>query len=124
MAVITEQNRLNDFLKWEEEMLYSREKITVASGNTISLGEVLGKVTASGEYAPLNPAGADGTETAAAIALADIDASEATAEGPALVREAIVVDGGLVWPEGIVSGDKTTAQGQLKDLGIIFREEA
>lgn len=124
MPVMTEQNRLNDFLKWEEEVMYSREKGTVASGNSITLGEVLGKVTATGKYVPLNTGASDGSESAAAIALADIDASTADAEGPVLVREAIVVDGGLVWPEGITSGDKTTAQGQLEALGIIFREEA
>jgi hypothetical protein len=124
MAVTTEGNYLGDFLKWEEENRYSREKVVFASGNSISLGEVVGKVTSTGKYVPLDTGAADGSETAAGIALGDYDASSADKEGVILARDAIVADSGLVWPDGIASGDKTTAQGQLKSLGIIFREEA
>ena len=124
MAVTTEGNYLGDFLKWEEVNRYSRDKAIFASGSSISLGEVVGKVTATGKYVPLNTAAADGSEAAAGIALNDYDASLADVEGVILARDAIVADSALVWPEGIASGDKTTAQGQLEALGIIFREEA
>jgi hypothetical protein len=47
MASLTEGNRLNDILKWEESNLFSREKVTVLSGQNLSLGAVVGKVTKS-----------------------------------------------------------------------------
>jgi len=49
MAVLTEGNRMNDVLKFESgvEKYLSREKVTVASGEALSVGTVLGKVTRS-----------------------------------------------------------------------------
>lgn len=42
MAAITEPNRLNDILKWEQEKQYSRSPITVITGQSLSLGQVIG----------------------------------------------------------------------------------
>lgn len=47
MANTTESNRLNDILKWEQENLFSREGVTVASGENLTLGAVIGKITKS-----------------------------------------------------------------------------
>lgn len=44
MAVTTEGNWLHDVVKYEEDGRRSREKVTVLSGQTLSLGEVVGKV--------------------------------------------------------------------------------
>jgi len=44
MAVITEQARLGDWLKWELEGLMSRKKVTVGAGDLVS-GTVMGKIT-------------------------------------------------------------------------------
>ena len=41
---ITEGNRLNDILKYEEENLQSRENVTVLSGQDLAVGAVLGKI--------------------------------------------------------------------------------
>lgn len=43
MSVITEVNRLNDLLKWERENQFSREKITVLSGQVLLGNEVIAK---------------------------------------------------------------------------------
>jgi hypothetical protein len=43
---ITEANRLNDILKWEQENRYSREVVTVLSGQDLDVGAVIGKITA------------------------------------------------------------------------------
>lgn len=41
----TELNRLNDVLKWEHDSLFSREKITLLSGEDLPVGAVCGKIT-------------------------------------------------------------------------------
>jgi hypothetical protein len=43
---ITESNRLNDILKFEQENRFSREIVTVLSGQNLAVGAVLGKITA------------------------------------------------------------------------------
>jgi ABC-type amino acid transport substrate-binding protein len=47
MTAITEPNRLNDILKWEQENSYSREVVTVLSGQDLALGTVIGKIAKS-----------------------------------------------------------------------------
>lgn len=44
MTALLEKDTLNDLLKWEEENLYSREIVTVLSGQDLPLGGVIGKV--------------------------------------------------------------------------------
>lgn len=43
MPEITELNNLSDVLKWEQEKLYSREALTITSGEDLALGEVIGR---------------------------------------------------------------------------------
>ena len=47
MTAITETNRLNDLLKWEQDNYFSREKITVLSGQNLLGNEVVAKVKTS-----------------------------------------------------------------------------
>ncbi|MBW2342512.1 MAG: head decoration protein [Deltaproteobacteria bacterium] len=47
MAKLLENDRLNDVLKWEMENLFSREKITILSGEDLPCGAVVGKVKTS-----------------------------------------------------------------------------
>lgn len=42
MASKTEPNRLNDVLRWEQKNMYSREKVTVLSGEVLAILEVIG----------------------------------------------------------------------------------
>ena len=91
------------------------------SGQNLQAGAVLGKVTASGKYKALDPAAADGSQSAAGILYDAVDASAADAEGVAVVRLAEVNSAELVWPAGITGGQKTTALGQLAALNIIAR---
>jgi Bacteriophage lambda head decoration protein D len=93
----------------------------VLSGQNVQDGAVLGKVTASGKYKALDPAAADGSQSAAGILYDAVDASAADAEGVAVVRLAEVNAAELVWPAGITAGQKTTALGQLAALTIIAR---
>ncbi len=47
MAVLAQGNTLQDILKWEESNLFSREAVTVALGQNLALGAVIGRVTKS-----------------------------------------------------------------------------
>ena len=67
MPAITQSKNLGDLLKYEAPNLYSREAATVAAGQNLQLGTVLGKKTADGKLYALAPAAADGTETAVSV---------------------------------------------------------
>ena len=43
MSVKNEPNYLGDVLKWEQENLYSRDEVTVLSGQNLAVGTVVGK---------------------------------------------------------------------------------
>ena len=122
MPALNESNSLGDLLKYEAPNLFSREGITVGAGANLTLGTVLGRVTASGKYVILAPAASDGSQTAAAVLLGDAAAASADAKGLILARHGIVADHALVWPGGITNAQKTTAIGQLEVKGILVRK--
>ncbi len=123
MAVQDESARLGDIVKWEEDNDYSRDTVTVLSGEDLTIGAVLGKVTASGKMVELNPDASDGCEAAVGILTADCDASAADVQAVMVARESIVVASGLVWEATVTAGEKVTAIAELKALGIIVRDE-
>jgi len=59
MPVQTEQNYLGDWLKFEEDNLFSREEVTVVSGQNLGTGTVIGIITASGKVTQLAPGAAE-----------------------------------------------------------------
>jgi hypothetical protein len=120
----TEPNYLGDWLKFEEDNLYSRDRVTVASGQNLKTGTVVGIVTASGKAKQLAPSASDGSQNAAGVLVGDVDASAADTPGVIIARHAICSDKGLVWPDGITGPQKNTALAQLKALGILVREGA
>jgi hypothetical protein len=121
MPVLTEGRHAGECLVSEGNGRISREIITVLSGQTLSAGAVLGKVTASGKYKVLAPADDNGSEVAAGILYGTVDASGGDAEGVAILRLAEVNAAELVWPDGIEPAEQTTALGQLAQLSIIAR---
>ncbi len=124
MPVQSENNYLGDWLKFEEDNLYSRDEVTVISGQNLATGTVVGIITASGKVTQLAPAAADGSQNAAGVLLNAVDASAADKPGVIVARHAVCADKGLVWPDGITGPQRTTAIGQLKALGILVREGA
>ncbi len=125
MDPIIEPLRLGDWLKWEEDNLHSRDAIVVLAGSVLTTGMVLGKITTGGKYVQLDPAASDGSQDAAGILVGDVTApSGADAPGVAIVREANVNSGALVWPAGITAPQKAAALAELNALHITAREEA
>lgn len=126
MAVMTEGQYNSDWLVWEEDAGYSREKVTIAAEQDIVKGQVLGIVTASGQYAAFDQDGVVvGTNAAAGIALDNYKTGIGqTAKGVVIRREAIVIEKNLVFPDDITAPEQAAAMAELKALGIITRELA
>lgn len=118
MPVKTEPNTLGDGIKWEESSDYSRDKVVIASGENLALLEVVGKVTATEKYVAFNQDASDGSQNAAGIMVAAVDASTADKEGVIISTQAMAAMDNLVWPADITAGEKTAAIAQLVALGI------
>ena len=122
-TVFTEAMNLGDLLKFEAPSLYSRDRVTVAAGQNLQLGAVLGIVTASGKYKQIDPSAEDGTQVAAGVLLQNCDATLADRDnGLVVARHAIVSDHALQWPEAITAAEKASAIAQLKALGVLVRQ--
>lgn len=106
---------LSDLLVREVEPEISRETITVLAGSgtdrVLSMGTVVGKITASGKIVALTPGASDGSQTAWGVVLDDVTAPVGTdatglafANGPVLLRAEAIV-----WPAGISDANKNAA---------------
>ena len=122
MSAITESQNLGDLLKYEAPNLYSRDRVTVAAGQTLLLGAVVGIEAATTKVVQLDPAATDGSEIAVGVLAADVDAAASDrTDGILISRHAIVAHHALIWPVGITPIQKASAKLQLKALGILVR---
>ena len=122
MPNLVEPNNLGDLLKYEAPQFYSRDLLTVANGQNLALGAVVGLKTSDGKARVLVPAANDGTEIAAGVLLQPVNATSADTKGVMVARHALVADTALVWPAGITTNQKATAIAQFKGLGILIRQ--
>jgi hypothetical protein len=119
---IHEGLNLGDLLKFEADNLYSRDHVTIAAGQVLQLGKIVGRITATGEIAALDPAATDGREVAAGVAILPTStAAEPNPDGLIVARHATVADHALVWPRAITPEQRTAAVAQLRDLGVLVR---
>jgi hypothetical protein len=124
MAVINESAYLGDLVKFEESHRYSRRQETIASGQNLGLGTVVGRKTSDSKIYALNPSATDGTQTAVGVLVEAVDATLLDKDGLILVRHAIVADKALVWPAGITNPQKITALTQLEASGVLVYQSA
>lgn len=75
MPVITEGLNLGDLLKYEAPNLYSRDQVTVAAGQNLVLGTVVGIDATTAKVKQIDPAATDGTEVAVGVLATSVDAS-------------------------------------------------
>lgn len=109
----TEAKNPGAFILSEGSGVISRDTVTLASGQNLESGTVLGKVTATGKYKAYASGNTDGSETAAAILYQTTDA---TADTPVVVVSRMAeVD------EASLTGLDADAKGHLADLNIIVR---
>jgi hypothetical protein len=122
-TVFTESMNLGDLLKYEAPNLYSRDRVTVAAGQNLPLGAVIGVVTATGKVKQIDPSATDGTQVAAGVLMQACDAALAErTDGLIVARHAIVSDHALQWPTGITTAEQQAAIAQLKSLGVLVRQ--
>ncbi|WP_257286408.1 head decoration protein [Endozoicomonas sp. SESOKO1] len=121
MSVKTEKNYTAEFLISEGNNSISREQVALAANLDMEPGTVLGKVTATGVYKPVDPAAADGSETAAGVLYAGKATDASGGDGVIIARLAEVVDSLLVWPDGITGEEQAAAITELAGLDIITR---
>ncbi|CAG0927529.1 MAG: head decoration protein [Rhodocyclaceae bacterium] len=122
MPVITEDINLGDLLKYEAPNLYSRDQVTVAAGQNLVLGTVVGIDATTAKVKQIDPAATDGTEVAVGVLATSVDASLIDREdGILIARHAVVADHALTWPAGIPPLDKAAAIAQLKAAGVLVR---
>ena len=125
MPALQEPINLGDLLKYEAPNLYSCDRVTVAAGQTLPLGTVLGLVTATGKVKQIDPSATDGSQYAAGVLMQDADAHLADRnDGLMVARHAIVSDHALQWPVGIAAAEQQAAILQLKALGVLVRTGA
>lgn len=123
MPAITEGLNLGDLLKYEAPNLFSRDQVTVASGQTLPLGAVVGIVTTTGKVKQIDPSATDGSQYAAGVLMQPCDAALIDREdGLMVARHAIVADHALTWPAAITVAEKQAAILQLKSLGVLIRK--
>lgn len=120
MATLIESRHAGEFIISEANGHRSRETITVASGQALKAGHVVGKLTAGG-YAEYNPENEDGSETPAGVLFAPVNAAGAAASGVILARDCEVTGSDLTFFAGATYGDVETAAAALAELGIIVR---
>lgn len=101
----TEQTRLSDVLKTTENQLwtagYNSDVLTVPSA-IYTIGQLLGKVTATGAWVISDPVATDGSEVPVAVVAENT--TVAATSVLALVRgPAIVADGGLVLGDHVIA---------------------
>lgn len=92
MTIFTEPMLSYEGLISESNGTISRDKVTFAGGNgIIPPMSVLGKITASSKYVVSNPAASDGSQTAIAVSLVQVDTTNGDVQGAILARDAEVV---------------------------------
>jgi hypothetical protein len=90
MTIKKEPIHAGEFLLSEGAGNISRETINVAAGSALNPGQVLGLVTATGEFAPYQPTAQDGTQAAVAILFGPLGESDVVRRARAVVRLAEV----------------------------------
>lgn len=123
MAVMTETRHAGEFVLSEGNGNISRDNIVIVSGaGVVRAGTVLGKITASGKYTPSPHTGADGSQTAVAINLYEVDATSADAAVSAIMRDAEVNANILAYAASVDDNTKkATKATQLAAVNIIVR---
>lgn len=122
MATLTEGRHTGEFiLSTLGNISYSKATIASGAGKVLA-GTVIGKITASGKYVPSPATGADGSQTAVAVTLSEVDATSADAEVAIVDFGAEVKSAALVYEATVDDDTKKAAKvAQLRAVSIKAR---
>jgi hypothetical protein len=106
--VIEEDNRLGDLLKFEVDKNYCRETVTVAAGQNLKFGTVVGTKSATGEVKIVSIASqeTDGSDEVTGIILEDVDATAGAKKSVVVLGAAMVAYDYLVFPAAATDAQK------------------
>lgn len=125
MTVLNEGRHAGEFILSEGNGHISRDTVTVAASQTIEVGTLLAVTsTADGVITVVayNPAGVDGTEKPAGIAIYPAKtAAGKTAQIAAITRNAEVNGKCIAWPAAADADAQELALADLAAVGIIVR---
>ncbi|MCZ2204003.1 head decoration protein [Bartonella sp. A05] len=102
------------------ELDISNEEVTFLSGAEIAAGIVMGMLTESKKYVPLNPTASDGSEVPVGISYANVDAIETDQRATITARLSTVKASELIWPEKITEEQKRAAIQSLEEKNKII----
>lgn len=120
MAALTEGLNVGDLILMEGDLAFSTDEVTVADGEVLTIGSVIGIQTADGKAYVLAPAAVDGTEVAAGVMREAAAPSGADVTARAIVRHSILKSSGVVWPGGITVPQQAAAVLELKALQVLI----
>ena len=123
---IEENNRLGDLLKYEADKNYCREVMTVASGQNLKMGAVVGikSVTEEIKSVSISEEETDGSDSAFGVLLEDVDATSAAKKALVIARDAILASDYIVLPNGATADQKKKITKDLEKRGIVIRQSA
>ena len=121
-----ENNRLGDLLKYEADKNYCREVMTVASGQNLKMGTVVGIKTATDEIkiVSIDDEETDGSDLAFGVLLEDTDATSAAKKALVIARDAILASDYVVFPADSTAEQKKKITKDLEKRGIVIRQSA
>lgn len=76
-------------------------------------------VSGSGEHKEYDPSNTDGSDTAVAVLYDNVDATGGAVDAAAIVRDAEVSSGDLIWFDSATDAQKTTGKDELQSNGGI-----
>ncbi len=130
MAII-EKDRLGSLLKYEADKNYCREVVTIALGQNLKMGAIVGEKSADGTYKIVDLVDAsdegavlDGSEKPIGVLLEDVDATSEAKEALVVARDAIVIKSALAYPDGATADQKKQIIKGLEARGIVARVNA
>lgn len=122
MVAKTDHLGAGAFIKSEANGDLSRETVTIVSGSgKLLAGTVLGQITVGGKYKPYDNNNSDGSETAKAVLVYDVDATSADIAAVAIVRLAELWTNRLQWAASVLVGEKAPAYAELATTFVIVR---
>lgn len=118
------RRRAGEHLVSEVNPNMSRKSITLLTGLVYVAGTVLGQITATKKYTIHDPAATDGSQTAAGILYAEVDASTADKKGVMHRALCVCLKSQLTWKDGTTDPQKETAVTALEAKHIYMAEES
>jgi len=97
---VTESHHPAEFILSEANGYRSREMVTLAQGQDLEAGTVLGQITASGLYVQHDNAAQDGSEKAVAVLVGHANNPDTEQRVAIVARDAEVDGAKLIWRPG------------------------